>query len=83
MYTGINEQKTNVLSWVANPPITDAVEKFTGDINPLITDLYNMKGDIYPSKDDYLGSLNFGTEVYSVDKHVTFSVPKYEISIKT
>jgi hypothetical protein len=71
------------LSWVANPPITGAVEKFTGDIYPLITDLYNMDGDIYPSKNDYLGSLSFGTEVYSVDKNVTFWVPKYEIAIKS
>lgn len=71
------------MSWVANPPITDALEKFTGDIYPLITDLYNMDGDIYPAKNDYLGSLSFGSEVYSVDKNVTFWVPKYEIAVKT
>jgi hypothetical protein len=63
--------------------MTDALETFTGDLYPLITDLYNMEGDIYPAKDDYLGSLSFGSEVYSVDKNVTFWVPKYEIAIKT
>ncbi|CAG8022044.1 unnamed protein product [Penicillium olsonii] len=83
LFQGENDQGTMVLSWVATPWMTDATEKFTGDIYPLIDELYSMSGDDYPSKDDYLGSLSFGTEAYDVKDHVTFWVPKYEISIKT
>lgn len=78
-----NDEGTMVLSWLANPYITDPTEKFTGDIYPLISALYNMEGEDYPSSDDYLGSLSFGTEAYSVDDHVTFSVPQYKIEVKT
>ncbi|CAG8401097.1 unnamed protein product [Penicillium salamii] len=78
-----NNEGTMVLSWVARPFLTDALEKFTGDIYPLISDLYTTDNDDYPSSDDYLGSLSFGSEAYDVKEHVTFSVPKYEISIKT
>ncbi|KAJ5780996.1 hypothetical protein N7457_006156 [Penicillium paradoxum] len=79
LYSGKNDQDQQVLSWV-----TDVMtEKFTGDIYPLITDLYNLEGDEYPAKDDYLGSLSFGTETYSVDKNVTFSAKHYKIDIQT
>ncbi|CAG8008849.1 unnamed protein product, partial [Penicillium nalgiovense] len=63
LYTGKNEQGQYVLSWVPDT----ITERFTGDIYPLITDLYNFGGSDYPAKEDYLGSLSFGTEVYSVD----------------
>lgn len=67
------------MSWVADV----MTERFTGDLYPLIADLYNLKGDKYPAKDDYLGSLSFGTETYSVDKNVTFSAKQYKIDVQT
>lgn len=79
LYEGKNDNGQYVLSWV---PET-IVEKFTGDIYPLITDLYNLEGSSYPAKDDYLGSLSFGTEAYSVDKNVTFWAEQYKIDIKS
>ncbi|KAJ5124763.1 Glycoside hydrolase family 12 [Penicillium bovifimosum] len=79
LYTGANEHQQQVLSWVTE----NMTERFTGDIYPLITDLYNLPGDNYPAKNDYLGSLSFGTEAYSVDKNVTFWADEYKIDIKT
>ncbi|KAJ9490117.1 hypothetical protein VN97_g3134 [Penicillium thymicola] len=79
LYEGQNDNGQYVLSWV---PET-IVEKFTGDIYPLITDLYNLEGSDYPAKDDYLGSLSFGTETYSVNKNVTFWAEQYKIDIKS
>ncbi|KAJ5252356.1 hypothetical protein N7489_002766 [Penicillium chrysogenum] len=79
LYTGKNEQGQYVLSWVPDT----ITERFTGDIYPLITDLYNFGGSDYPAKEDYLGSLSFGTEVYSVDKNVTFWAEQYKIDIKS
>lgn len=80
MYSGKNgDTGQNALTWVAD----EIVEEFTGDIYPLITDLYSLTGDVYPSKSDYLGYLGFGTEAYSADKNVTFGVTNLEIGIKT
>jgi hypothetical protein len=36
-----------------------------------------------PSKDDFLGSLAFGTEAFYSDEYVTFNVPEYKIDIRT
>ncbi|KAJ5210411.1 Glycoside hydrolase family 12 [Penicillium cf. griseofulvum] len=79
LYSDKNQQGQQVLSWVPE----GAVERFTGDIYPLITDLYNLQGANYPVKDDFLGSLSFGTEVYSVNNNVTFWAEKYKIDIKS
>lgn len=79
LYTGKNDNGQQVLSWL---PET-ILERFTGDIYPLITDLYNLEGNDYPAKNDYLGSLSFGTEVYSVNNNVTFWAEQYKIDIKS
>lgn len=79
LYEGKNDNGQYVLSWL---PET-ITETFSGDIYPLITDLYNLEGSSYPAKDDYLGSLSFGTEAYSVDKNVTFWAEQYKIDIKS
>ncbi|KAJ5510741.1 Glycoside hydrolase family 12 [Penicillium expansum] len=81
LYTGQNDNGQYVLSWV--PEMGTIVEKFSGDLYPLITDLYSFGGSDYPSKNDYLGSLSFGTEVYSVNKNVTFWADEYKIDIKS
>ncbi|CAI7575192.1 unnamed protein product [Penicillium glandicola] len=78
LYNGTNDNGQMVLSWVAST----ITETFTGDIYPLISDLYSL-GDDYPAKEDYLGSLSFGTEVYSVDSNVTFWAEKYKIDIQS
>jgi len=57
-------------------------EEFTGDVYPLIADLYTMKGDMYPSSSDYMGILQFGTEAFSSNSNVTFAVPKFSIDIR-
>ncbi|KGO71233.1 Glycoside hydrolase, family 12 [Penicillium italicum] len=79
LYAGKNDNEQYVLSWVTE----SILEKFTGDIYPLITDLYNLEGSEYPAKDDYLGSLSFGTEVYSVNSNVTFWSERFKIDIKS
>lgn len=69
----------NVLTWVA----TEATEKFNGDLYPLITDLYTLKGSLYPSKDDYMGVFQFGTEAFSSKNNVTFWAPTFALDIKS
>lgn len=69
----------NVLTWAAEK----TVEQFSGDIYPLITDLYKLKGDVYPSSQDYLGYFGFGSEAFSASKNVTLGVTNLEIGIKT
>ncbi|KAF7715866.1 Xyloglucan-specific endo-beta-1,4-glucanase [Penicillium ucsense] len=81
LYVGKNTNRAgtlNVLTWLANP----STQKFTGDIYPLITDLYTLKGDVYPSSSDYMGIFQFGTEAYNSAKNVTFSVPKFSVDIE-
>lgn len=80
MYSGTNQEtQQNVLTWAT----TKTTEEFTGDIYPLITDLYKLNGDVYPSSKDYLGYFGFGTEAFSAAKTVTFGVTDLEIGIET
>ncbi|KAJ5595219.1 uncharacterized protein N7459_001427 [Penicillium hispanicum] len=80
LYSGTNDEThQTVLTWVAN----STTEKFSGDIYPLITDLYSLSGTKYPSKDDYMGIFQFGTETYSANSNVTFSARTLSIDIKT
>ncbi|KAJ5306524.1 hypothetical protein PENANT_c031G10030 [Penicillium antarcticum] len=89
LYAGQNGQGQNVMSWVSEEAVNGGfTERFAGDIYPLITDLYSMTSadlnDIEPpSKDDFLGSLAFGTEAFYSGEFVTFSVPEYKIDIRT
>ncbi|KAJ6135228.1 hypothetical protein N7512_000388 [Penicillium capsulatum] len=69
----------HVLTWVA----TEATEKFHGDLYPLITDLYTLKGETYPAKDDYMGIFQFGTEAFSSKQNVTFWCPTFSLDIKS
>jgi hypothetical protein len=80
LYSGTNTATDqNVLTWVSEK----TVEQFNGNIYPLISDLYNLTGSVYPSKTDYLGYFGFGSEAFSSDKNVTFGVTNLEIGIKT
>ncbi|KAJ5897348.1 hypothetical protein N7504_007636 [Penicillium tannophilum] len=78
LWSGTNDVEQYVLTWVA----TNVTDTFTGDIYPLITDLYELSGDNYPSSTDYMGIFSYGSEVFSSDKKVTFWSPKLSIDIQ-
>ncbi|KAJ5759202.1 hypothetical protein N7520_006358 [Penicillium odoratum] len=78
LYSGTNSNNQNVLTWIAS----EVTEEFEGDIYPLITDLYTLSGINYPSKADYMGILQFGTETFSANSNVTFGVSALSIDIK-
>ncbi|KAJ5923501.1 hypothetical protein N7454_008746 [Penicillium verhagenii] len=79
LYSGTNSNKQNVLTWIAS----ETTEEFEGDIYPLITDLYSLSGSTYPSKADYMGIFQFGTEAFSAASNVTFGVTELSIDIKS
>ncbi|KAJ5724463.1 hypothetical protein N7493_006191 [Penicillium malachiteum] len=80
LYSGTNSNSQNVLTWIA----ANTTEEFSGDIYPLITDLYTLSASSssYPSKADYLGIFQFGTEAFSADTNVTFGVTSLSVDIK-
>lgn len=61
------------------------MEKFNGDISPLINSLFKLTSTTteLPKSGDYLGYLALGSEAFSVDKTVTLYVPKLSIDIET
>ncbi|KAJ5125955.1 hypothetical protein N7526_008132 [Penicillium atrosanguineum] len=77
LWAGNNSANQHVFTWIA----ADTTERFVGDINQLITDLYSLSGYLYPSSSDYLGVFSFGTEAFYSDSNVTFWVPKFSIDI--
>ncbi|KAL7915450.1 glycoside hydrolase family 12 protein [Trichoderma velutinum] len=80
LYAGVNQQKQNVLTWYTKTP----VEKFNGDISPLINSLFKLTAAAVdlPKSGDYLGYLALGSEAFYVDKTVTLYVPKLSIDIE-
>lgn len=66
------------MTWVAS----ETTDTFTGDIYPLIADLYSLAGPLYPSSSDYMGVFQFGTEAYSSSTNVTFWCPELYIDIQ-
>ncbi|KAJ5636729.1 uncharacterized protein N7484_010042 [Penicillium longicatenatum] len=78
LWSGTNDVNQNVLTWVAS----EVTGTFNGDLYPLITDLYELSGDDYPSSTDYMGIFSYGSEVFSSDKNVTFWSPKLSIDIQ-
>lgn len=79
MYSGTNSQNQNVLTWITDDALT---EEFSGDLYPLISDLYTLSGSTYPAKSDYMGIFQFGTEAFSSTKNVTFGVTNLSVDIK-
>lgn len=81
LYAGVNQQEQNVLTWYTDTP----VEKFNGDISPLINSLFKLTATAadLPKSGDYLGYLALGSEAFSADKTVTLYVPKLSIDIET
>ncbi|KAF5003422.1 hypothetical protein FDECE_10019 [Fusarium decemcellulare] len=78
LYVGTNDEtKQKVLTWYVDDP----VEKFKGDLAPLVNEILSMDDSDYPSPSDYLGYMSWGTEAYSVNTTVTFDVPSLSIDI--
>lgn len=68
------------MTWYTSTPI----EKFNGDISPLINSVFKLTATIdLPKSSDYLGYLALGSETFYVDKTVTFYVPQLSIDIET
>jgi hypothetical protein len=88
LYSGQNGRKQWVLTWLASesanvtPGDGKTTEAFTGDLLPLITDLYTRTGDAYPARTDYLGIFQFGTEAFTSSTNVTFWAPKFSIDLQ-
>ncbi|GIJ87115.1 hypothetical protein Asppvi_006018 [Aspergillus pseudoviridinutans] len=88
LYSGQNSNKQSVLTWLTSDSPNDpqakgkTTETFTGDLLPLIADLYTMTGEAYPSKSDYMGIFQFGTEAFSSSTNVTFWVPQFSVDMQ-
>jgi hypothetical protein len=79
LYTGTNALQQTVLTWYA----AETVEAFTGDIAPLLTQLSSIANINSPAGSSYLGSLGLGSETFSSNVNVTFSVPSLSIDIQS
>ncbi|GIK05129.1 hypothetical protein Aspvir_009231 [Aspergillus viridinutans] len=88
LYSGQNGKQQWVLTWLTSDSPNDpqakgkTTETFTGDLLPLIADLYTMTGEAYPSKSDYMGIFQFGTEAFSSSTNVTFWVPQFSADMQ-
>lgn len=76
LYTGTNHNGQIVYTWVANRTLTI----FDMDLAPLFGFL--AAKDMVPI-DVYLGTVQFGTEIFSAENQVNFSVKSFEASVKT
>jgi Glycosyl hydrolase family 12. len=79
LWAGNNTGGQHVFTWIA----ANTTQRFVGDINQLITDLYSLSGYLYPSSSDYLGVFSFGTEAFYSDSNVTFWVPEFSLDMTT
>lgn len=84
LYVGQNGNQQNVLTWLAS----ETTESFSGDIAPLLTELPTLNiptlnvGSL-PAASDYLGYWSLGSEAFSSNANVTFSVPMLSVEIQT
>jgi hypothetical protein len=58
-------------------------ESFRGDIAPLLTQLSALDRADFPADSDYLGYWSLGSEAFSSNANVTFSVPMLSVDIQT
>lgn len=79
LYTGQNGFAQNVLTWVSDK----TTEVFTGDIAPLVARLSTITNVVFPVDTLQLGHLGVGSEAFSSNVNVTFSVPVLSIDIET
>ncbi|KAL2761035.1 glycoside hydrolase family 12 protein [Sodiomyces alcalophilus JCM 7366] len=78
LYVGRNSLKQNVLTWVASEP----VEKFHGDLTPLLRRVLTGTGSFYPRDSDYIGYMGLGSEAYHANTPVTFHVSELAMDVK-
>ncbi|KAJ5899617.1 hypothetical protein N7495_004361 [Penicillium taxi] len=76
-------QNTATNQWVYTWKTAETTGTFSDDIYPLIEYLYTETGDDYPTKSDYMGVFQFGTEAFYSASNVTFNVPSMSIDIKS
>lgn len=79
LYFGQNSQKQYVLTWSA----ATAIEKFIGDIEPLVTKVGQLGLPNSPSSSDYLGYMGLGSEALWTPQEVTFDVSYLSMDVKT
>lgn len=79
MYFGQNGLGQYVLTWVA----AQAVEKFIGDISPLLTTIPSLGQTEYPAASDYLGYMGLGSEALWTPQQVTFDVSHLTMDVRS
>lgn len=79
MYFGQNGLGQYVLTWVAAQP----VEKFVGDIAPLLTTIPSLGRADYPAAGDYLGYMGLGSEALWTPQQVTFDVSHLSMDVRS
>lgn len=78
LYFGQNSLQQYVLTWSATTP----VEKFVGDIAPLITTTGSLGLADFPSSNNYLGYMGLGSEALWTPQEVTFDVSYLSMDVK-
>ncbi|KAH8893003.1 concanavalin A-like lectin/glucanase [Thozetella sp. PMI_491] len=78
LYFAFNKLGQGTSTWLAS----ETIDKFDGDIAPLLTKLTQLNHPSLPSLSDTLGYLSLGSETYSAKKPATFFVPHLSIVIK-
>ena len=65
------------MTWIA----ATTTEKYVGDIAPLITKLSSVPNVDFPLASLYLGHLGMGSEAFSANVNVTFSMPVFSVDL--
>ncbi|CZS94399.1 uncharacterized protein RAG0_04409 [Rhynchosporium agropyri] len=78
LYVGQNSNKQEVFTWLA----TNQTETFVGDITPLLSEITTMGNTSYPTGSTYLGHLSLGSEAFSANTSVIFTVPTLSLDIQ-
>lgn len=78
LYFGQNSLQQYVLTWSATQP----VEKFVGDIAPLVTTIGSLGLANFPTSDNYLGYMGLGSEALWTPQDVTFDVSYLSMDVK-
>lgn len=79
LYFGQNSLGQYVLTWSATTP----VEKFIGDIAPLVTRVGTLGLSNFPQSENYLGYMGLGSEALWTPQDVTFDVSYLSMDVKS
>lgn len=78
LYFGTNGNGQSVLTWLAETTI----ERFIGDIGPLVTQVTQLNRPGVPAATDFIGYMGMGSEAYWTPQKVTFDVSYLSMDIK-